>query len=184
MWNPDWLETAAPRACWHVYNWLMRLGWSHERAKDDASFAVQEAVRRALEKIPKAGLASSTPTWANDEVHFTNWLAKVARNYLINLGRRQKKHEVLLSGSDPLEQPTEYADLATDLNDCLNRLTSVQREIWWRRYVDNKSVTDIASLLSLSRRTAYRLREEARELLRDCMTSKGWTAADRHLRWQ
>ena len=110
------------------------------------------------------------------------WLKGVARNeigkYLREHGRRSKRDlKAFLQAQEDRNHDTtllldDQQELAPQLADCLSRLGESLRTMIWRRYVEEKSVKDIATELGRTSNSLSVALHRARGALRSCLNKK------------
>jgi RNA polymerase sigma factor (sigma-70 family) len=106
--------------------------------------------------------------------NFRAWLHQVARNYIIDLGR--KKRADLLSGDEDLRDECHTApderlleeERATVLKRCIERLTADAAAIV-RARLAGQSYEDVCPRLGLKTAQAHKLFHQAKEQLRLCV---------------
>lgn len=112
--------------------------------------------------------------WQQAEI-FGAWLRGVARNQYRNWSRSRRRHELRFAPITAAAEPvTEIADprheqYLDDLRRAIERLPSKSRQVVLMHYLDETSVRDVATLLSLSEKTVegrlYQARRELRRML-------------------
>jgi RNA polymerase sigma factor (sigma-70 family) len=178
-WPKGWLEQAHPMVVDRVYHRQRRYGVNRGEALDRALEATQEAVVRS------AGRSF------NDFDNFLAWLTNTARNYLVDMVRKQRC-EPLQEHDPPSEKTAEPAndlhdsELLQALADCQQQLTARQRDIL--RLSEEGLTNEVIAeqLLTPDERTQkarglaiWRERHGALDQLRGCMEGKGWDEHDR-----
>ena len=160
-----------------VDRYQRRLWWSCLRLLGDADEAdevVQEAFVRAWERLGDF-----------DPAHrFYPWLFTIARNRCLNALRRRRTWGFLslsrddpppLSARDATESRAESGELGHALEECLATLPADQREAFDLRHGEGFRYAEIADVLGLPQGTVMSRLHRAREKLRECLESKGWT---------
>jgi len=109
--------------------------------------------------------------------NFKSWLGVVTKNHCLETLRQQKKHLTVsldqgLMQNEPFLHPFEEDDQEiefTQLEQCLEQLTGIQKECVQLFYYQNKSYKDISELKSLSLGKIRSSIQNGRRNLKICM---------------
>ncbi len=99
------------------------------------------------------------------------WLLRIARNYIYDSFRKQKRWEKFLADYTPLNETNDMQSVETAmmLEESLSNLKDSYRQVFVLRHIDNLSIQETASVLGWSegkvRTTDYRAIARLRELL-------------------
>ena len=112
-------------------------------------------------------LATGAPVDWQDRAHFFAYSARIMRNVLVDMGRRQTLPEADLSGfgGASVREPAraEFLDLDAALTQ-LTQLDARQAQIVELRYYGGLSITEVAAVLGISEPTVNR----------DWQTARAW----------
>jgi RNA polymerase sigma-70 factor (ECF subfamily) len=103
------------------------------------------------------------------------WVRAILRNHICDVLRARFRHRQVPIEADLAQHEHADLDLARDLADCLARLPEDQRRLLSRKYVDGIRQAKIAVELKRSDAWVSRALEAAREALRECLQTKGYT---------
>jgi RNA polymerase sigma-70 factor (ECF subfamily) len=149
---------------------LRRSGLDDETALETA----QETILAALRSVQVFRGESSLYTW----------LCAIARRKVADHYRRAGRRPLSLDGlivagltlidTEPLpEEVTEREEMAATIHSALWRLPEDQREAVFRKYLDDRSVAEIAAELGRSEKAVESLLSRGRANLRKRLTGKG-----------
>ena len=114
---------------------------------------------------------------------FMAWLYRIAYNQVIDAARFSKRHpeadiEVLHNhiaeeGSDP-QNYTEQQDFMNQVNDCMNELTELQRQVILLKYGAGMSNIEVAEVLDRTPGTIATVQHQTLKKLRGLMGLRGY----------
>lgn len=145
-------------ALYHRYrDWVYRLAWRFTGHHEDTLDVLQETFTYLLKKLPGLQLTAS----------MTTFLYPVVKHLSLNIRRRRSPSQVdeaaLREVPGPERQPASRAELSA----ALAALPEEQREVVLMRFVDEMSLVEIASALSIPLGTAKSRLHNALRKLRD-----------------
>lgn len=145
-------------ALYHRYrDWVYRLAWRFTGHHEDTLDVLQETFTYLLKKLPGLQLTAS----------MTTFLYPVVKHLSLNIRRRRSPSQVdeaaLREVPGPERQPVSRAELSA----ALAALPEEQREVVLMRFVDEMSLVEIASALSIPLGTAKSRLHNALRKLRD-----------------
>lgn len=142
------------------------------RNRDDAEDALQEAMLRARERLPRFAASIVSP-WS--------WLARMTSNVCKDMHRRHLRDSRLEANVVILGRPHagsgESAADDCDAAALIARLPDRLREVFILRVVQQSSYADIATCLGLTCATARKRVQQSREALRAWRDDAGHEAA-------
>lgn len=107
--------------------------------------------------------------------NFSAWGISIARNKILQYSRRQKRQftifdtqamENLVGQSDVFEQENDQIEA---LRRCFKKLKDADKKLIEQRYVNNRSLKEIAEILNLSASRTCRIISRIHNLLLDCI---------------
>lgn len=117
-------------------DWVMRLALRRTRTQDEALDVLQDTFEYVLRKLPDLELRAQ----------FSSFLYPVVCNLARMVGRRRRRSMKALD-FDPPAQASE--EPGADLADALGGLPAHQRDVVLLRFVDGRSLQEIAELLAV-----------------------------------
>ena len=120
-------------------DWVVRLAWRFTGHDQDALDVLQETFAYLLGKFPGFSLSA----------RMTTFLYPVVKNTALNLRRKNARYA---SGGEALSEipaPPEPDDSRSELSVCLTDLPDPQREVLLMRYVDDLTLSQIATALAI-----------------------------------
>jgi RNA polymerase sigma-70 factor, ECF subfamily len=100
---------------------------------------------------------------------FSAWLLTIARHRSVDWLRKQKRERQVFEQERHLSQDTASADPTIDAMQVLEHLTSEQREVVLLRFVEERSLEDVAALTNRSVGAVKSLQHRALTNLRDVL---------------
>ena len=114
----------------------------------------------------------------------TTWLLAIARNKALSLLRRRSSDEVDDEVAEFIEDPSDNPEAAmlksqraSVLQDCLTQLSPAHREIVDLVYYHEKSVEEVAEIISVPANTVKTRMFYARKRIGELMAAKGISRA-------
>ena len=114
----------------------------------------------------------------------TTWLLAIARNKALSLLRRRSSEELDDEVAEFIEDPSDNPEVAmlksqraSVLQDCLTQLSPAHREIVDLVYYHEKSVEEVAEIISVPANTVKTRMFYARKRIGELMAAKGITRA-------
>ncbi len=94
-------------------------------------------------------------TSAEPEVAFAAWLYRIARNLLIDASRHKNRNDeclpdILATGEPTLDEHVIASEEHQEVQRALNKLTSEQQEVIMLRFIEQRSVAEVAELTGRS----------------------------------
>jgi RNA polymerase sigma factor (sigma-70 family) len=108
----------------------------------------------------------------------SSWLHRTASNQAANLvrgemRRRAREQEAYAMQTDPTDSTADWKQVASVLDDALNRLAEADRAVIFLRFFEKKTASDIAAVLSLSEEAAQKRVSRALDRLRGMLSGQG-----------
>jgi RNA polymerase sigma-70 factor (ECF subfamily) len=161
-----------------VYGVCMKYLKDREESKD----AVLEIFEKIISEIPKHNIEK-----------FSSWLHVVTKNYCLmklrsaktddkNLKKWLSDHENFMEYDDSLHPlDTDHHDREKDLNDCIERLNSLQKDCIMKFYFENKCYREIAESLDADEKKVKSLLQNGKRNLKLCMEEKDGREAKQNI---
>jgi len=152
-----------------VMAYLLRSGFSRHDAED----LCQDVFTRALKSLK---------TFDPSKGAFGAWVAAIARNVVRKQWRRRtagladfdpELADDALAAADDTAERAASAEAIEALDECVGRLPADLRQLIRLRYVDGRTTRGVASAADTPEATVRLHLDKARDLLRDCLRSKG-----------
>jgi RNA polymerase sigma-70 factor (ECF subfamily) len=124
-------------------------------------------------------VARSLHRFRGDEEHLRRWVFTIARNRVIDAGRRRARRPHVV-GRTPPDVPTAPppAPLDPDLLNALTELTADQREVVVLRFVADLSLDEVAAVTGRSTGAVKSMQHRALEQLARILTGEGGAEPD------
>jgi RNA polymerase sigma factor (sigma-70 family) len=155
------LDTTGPTVYGFVY---ARIGGDAALAEDIVQDTFVEAVR-------------SAHTFRGDAA-LTTWLCAIARRRLARWYERERREQLARSGLVAVDEWRPAVEDRDELVRALGRLPAVHRQVLVLKYLDDRSVEEIAAELGRSRVQVQSLLQRARDGLRRAMTGEAGAEDD------
>lgn len=156
------------------YSWMIVSAKSKLQGRSDIKNEAEAAVQTAFLKIIEN---FENFDFTRGEDHTKALLSVMAQNEAVNLTRKSKYHvelskiEYMVSDEDFLEQiaiKTEYEQIKK----AFNKLEHPYKTVLFLKFVEEKSVIDIANILKTNKFTVYKQLNKGKHMLLDLITEE------------
>ncbi|MEW6619235.1 MAG: sigma-70 family RNA polymerase sigma factor [bacterium] len=93
-------------------------------------------------------------------------------------GEEVEISDIIPTGNKRPGQKLEEKEIVRALNSCIEQLPLIEKKIIEQRYVEGKTLKEVAETLGMSIPTTQRKEKKAKQILKKCMEKKGWSMID------